>query len=70
MEEFMMKMSDSAKGTGHYDISKCSMEEKLKLIEALIRNLGEGNTYLVVTSKDEAKNMMIAADTVGADVMA
>lgn len=53
----------------HFDLSKGTMEEKLELIKALIEDVGEGNAFLVVTTKDESKNIMLGLDTIGADVM-
>ncbi len=61
----------SNKGVGHhFDISKGTMDEKLELVRAVIEEIGEGNSFLVVTTKDQAKNVMIGLETVGVDLMA
>lgn len=55
---------------GKFDITKASKEEKLKFLEAMLEQFGEGNTHIVITSKADADKISLATHVGGADVMA
>ena len=64
------KFQHLVSASGHFDLAKATMQEKLELLEALIKDQGEGNTYIVVTNKDGADKMMLSAGATGSDISA
>jgi len=61
---------NKAEVSGHFDLSKASLQDKLALLEELIKTQGEGNTFIVVTNQAGAAKMSIGLDTVGNDILA
>jgi len=48
---------NKAEVSGHFDLSKASLQDKLALLEELIKTQGEGNTFIVVTNQAGAAKM-------------
>jgi len=53
-----------------FDLSSATLQEKLELLEALIKEVGEGNTYIVVTNQDGLDRIAHNVDMGGADILA
>lgn len=69
-DNILTKFGDSANLTGLFDLSSATMQQKLELLEALIKAHGEGETFIVVTDKAGASKMSLSLDTMATDIMA
>jgi hypothetical protein len=69
-DPILQKYGERASFTGLFDLSEATMHDKLELLEAIIKAQGEGDTFIVVTKKEDAAKLSLAADAVATDVMA